>query len=159
MKAAGLYHGAVHIARPKDSSGAAQAQYFVAHGGEWSADGMTLPPALEAMANPSGPACYDLTQHAMAAWITDFSNYVHTATGRYPVIATTSSWWNQCTGNLTSPGANDPLWLLRWGSSPGQLPAGWKFYTIWDHADTGPTPGEQLIFNGDAASLKSLATG
>jgi GH25 family lysozyme M1 (1,4-beta-N-acetylmuramidase) len=154
-----LVHGSFAIARPKESSGAAQAQYFVAHGGGWSPDGMNLPPALEVEANPTGSSCYDLSHHAMAAWITDFVNYVHQATSRYPVIMTTANWWLKCTGNLTSIGAQSPLLVLRWGASAGHLPAGWSRYTFWDHADAGPFPGEQVVFNGSTSALMSLAQG
>jgi len=157
--AAGLVRGAYAIARPKESSGTAQAQYFVAHGGAWSADGMTLPPGLEVEANPSGSSCYDLSHPAMAAWITDFVDYVHQATSRYPVIITTTNWWLKCTGNLSSIGAQSPLLVLRWGASAGHLPAGWSSYTFWDHADTGPLPGEQVVFNGANSALMSLANG
>lgn len=44
---AGLIRGAYHFARPAASSGAAQANYFVSHGGGWSGDGSTLPGALD----------------------------------------------------------------------------------------------------------------
>ncbi|MET7435206.1 GH25 family lysozyme, partial [Streptomyces flaveolus] len=44
---AGLIRGAYHFARPDRSSGAKQAAYFVRHGGDWRADGWTLPPALD----------------------------------------------------------------------------------------------------------------
>lgn len=44
---AGLIRGGYHFARPDVSSGAAQAKYFLAHGGGWSADGITLPGALD----------------------------------------------------------------------------------------------------------------
>jgi hypothetical protein len=36
---AGLIRGAYHFAHPDSSSGAAQAKFFLAHGGGWSADG------------------------------------------------------------------------------------------------------------------------
>ncbi|HKN97283.1 MAG TPA: GH25 family lysozyme, partial [Pseudonocardiaceae bacterium] len=38
-RAAGLFRGAYHFALPDRSSGAAQADFFVNHGGGWSADG------------------------------------------------------------------------------------------------------------------------
>ena len=44
---AGLIRGGYHFARPDVSTGAAQAKYFLAHGGGWSADGITLPGALD----------------------------------------------------------------------------------------------------------------
>ena len=44
---AGLIRGAYHFAHPDSSSGATQAKYFLAHGGGWSSDGITLPGALD----------------------------------------------------------------------------------------------------------------
>jgi GH25 family lysozyme M1 (1,4-beta-N-acetylmuramidase) len=44
---AGIIRGGYHFARPSASSGATQANYFLAHGGGWSADGRTLPGALD----------------------------------------------------------------------------------------------------------------
>lgn len=43
---AGLIRGAFHVARPTQSSGGVQADYFVSNGGNWTSDGTTLPGAL-----------------------------------------------------------------------------------------------------------------
>lgn len=40
---AGFIRGGYHFAHPDSSSGSAQADYFLAHGGGWSGDGITLP--------------------------------------------------------------------------------------------------------------------
>ena len=66
---AGLIRGAYHFALPNDSSGAAQASYFVANGGGWIADGRTLPGASDIEYNPYGAECYGLSQGAMVSWI------------------------------------------------------------------------------------------
>ncbi len=50
----GMIRGAYHFATPDTSSGATQADYFVDHGGGWSADGKTLPGALDIEYNPYG---------------------------------------------------------------------------------------------------------
>lgn len=60
----------------------------------------------------------------MVNWIKDFSNTYKTKTGRYPVIYTTTDWWTQCTGNNGSFGNDNPLWIARYASSIGTLPAG-----------------------------------
>lgn len=44
---AGLIRGGYHFAHPDSSSGATQAKYFLAHGGGWTSDGITLPGALD----------------------------------------------------------------------------------------------------------------
>ncbi|KAG6873183.1 hypothetical protein C0995_001793 [Termitomyces sp. Mi166 len=43
----GIIRGGYHFARPDISSGATQATFFLAHGGGWSPDGITLPGALD----------------------------------------------------------------------------------------------------------------
>ncbi|GLB38231.1 putative glycosyl hydrolases family 25 [Lyophyllum shimeji] len=156
---AGLIRGAYHFALPNKSSGATQANYFLAHGGGWSADGITLPGALDIEYNPYGATCYGLSHSAMVAWIRDFSNTYHSKTGRYPVIYTTTDWWTQCTGNDGSFGNTNPLWIARYASSIGTLPHGWTFTSFWQYADSGPNPGDQDIWNGDLAGLKRMAKG
>lgn len=141
---AGLIRGSYHFARPDVSSGATQANYFLANGGGWSADGITLPGALDIECtyshfaraypilngvrtdNPYGATCYGLSQSAMVAWIKDFSNTYHSKTGRYPVIYTTTDWWKTCTGNASGFQNDNPLWIARYASSIGELPAGYS---------------------------------
>ena len=62
---AGLVRGAYHFAQPASSSGAAQADYFAAHGGGWSRDNQTLPGMLDIEYNPNGSTCYGLSQASM----------------------------------------------------------------------------------------------
>ena len=101
--------------------------------------GRTLPGAIDLEAG-----CYGLSPAAMVNWIRDFSNTYHSRTSRYPgnfsplrlahhsvspwtsVIYTTTSWWETCTGNSAAFGSNNPLWIARWASSIGKLPAGWR---------------------------------
>jgi len=154
-----IIRGGYHFARPDISSGATQANYFLAHGGGWSADGRTLPGALDIEYNPYGATCYGLSASAMVAWIHDFSNTYQARTGRYPVIYTTTDWWTTCTGNNGGFGSTNPLWIARYASSIGTLPAGWPFTTFWQYASSGPNPGDQDIFNGDSAGLQRMATG
>ncbi|ORX82093.1 glycoside hydrolase family 25 protein [Basidiobolus meristosporus CBS 931.73] len=158
---AGLVRGAYHFAHPDVSSGAAQANFFSANGGGWSADGRTLPGAVDLEYNPnkSGTRCYGLSTAAMTAWIRDFSDTYHAKTGRYPVIYTTTDWWKTCTGNASGFQNNNPLWIARWGPSVGELPAGYSFSTFWQYADSGRNPGDQDRFNGDSAGLTRLAKG
>lgn len=155
---AGLIRGGYHFAHPDESSGATQATYFLAHGGGWSADGITLPGALDIEYGTSAE-CYGLSASAMVSWIADFSNTYHSKTGVYPVIYTTTDWWTTCTGNSAAFASTNPLWLARYASAVGTLPAGWSYETFWQYADSGSNPGDQDIFNGDAAGLKSLALG
>ena len=42
-----IIRGGYHFAHPGATTGAAQAKYFLAHGGGWSKDGLTLPGAID----------------------------------------------------------------------------------------------------------------
>ena len=157
--AAGMVRGAYHFALPNLSSGATQANYFVSHGGGWSADGRTLPPMLDIEYNPYGSnICYGLSPAAMSSWIADFSNTVHARTGRFPTIYSTTNWWNTCTGSNRGFGAN-PLFVARYNSTVGALPASWSTWTLWQYSDSGVFPGDQDVFNGSLTQLRTFAAG
>ncbi|MFD2417874.1 lysozyme [Amycolatopsis pigmentata] len=150
----GMIRGAYHFAIPSDSSGATQAGYFLANGGGWSADGRTLPGALDLEYNPySGGDCYGLSPSAMTAWIKDFSDTYHARTNKWPAIYTSTSWWNECVnGDFSS---TNPLWVARYASSVGVLPYNWGFYTIWQYSSD---PIDQDSFNGGYDRLTAFAT-
>jgi GH25 family lysozyme M1 (1,4-beta-N-acetylmuramidase) len=152
----GMTRGAYHFALPDRSSGATQGNFFVSHGGGWSNDGKTLPPAIDLEYNPYGAACYGLSKAAMVAWIHDIASTVKARTGRDAVFYTSTSWWTLCTGNNAGFGAN-PLWIPHYASSVGTLPAGWTFQTIWQNADAGIFPGDQNRFNGAVDRLQAFA--
>ena len=159
--AAGLIRGAYVFATPNTSSGAATADYLVAHGAGWSADGKTLPPLLDIENNPyAGGTCYGLSTGQMTSWISDFSNEIHAKTGRYPALYTNISWWQQCTGNSAAFGA-DPYMPAYWPSTnfsgPGTLGASWQGWNLWQWADAGSFPGDQDVFNGSLAGLQAFA--
>jgi GH25 family lysozyme M1 (1,4-beta-N-acetylmuramidase) len=155
---AGLIRGSYHFAIPDNSSGAAQADYFIAHGGGWSGDGKTLPGALDIEFNPYGAECYGLSQSAMVSWIWSFVNEYAAKEKVYPVIYTNTAWWSACTGNNSGFAAYDPLWIANYtASGGGTLPAGWGFYTFWQYADSGSQPGDQNVFNGAYSQLQVLA--
>ena len=155
---AGLIRGAYHFAVPNNSSGAAQADFFVAHGGGWSGDGHTLPGMLDIEYNPYGPECYGLTQAQMVAWVASFDNEYLRLTGRYPLLYTNANWWDRCTGG-SSVAANDPLNLAAWGPSPTPMPGGWPLETIWQYTDNNAFGYDGDRFNGTAAGLEAMALG
>lgn len=167
----GMVRGAYHFAIPNWSSGADQARYFVANGGGWTADGYTLPPVLDIEYNPYagrtingfyfGNTCYDMSKAQLGQWAADFGNTVKALTGRYPVIYSTTDWWNTCVGNTTF-GAY-PLWIASYWSnptnSPGSMPVSWGNYTMWQYSSTGPFQGDSNIFNGSYDQLRTFARG
>lgn len=152
----GMIRGSYHFALPDRSSGAAQADYFVDRGGAWSGDGKTLPGALDMEYNPYGSTCYGKSKTAMGQWIRAFHDRYHARTGRWPIIYTSTSWWNQCVGSAQNFGNTVPLWIARYNSSPGALPHGWGFWTFWQHSST---PIDKNLFNGAYNRLQALAKG
>jgi GH25 family lysozyme M1 (1,4-beta-N-acetylmuramidase) len=154
---AGLIRGSYHFATPNTTAGSTQADYFVAHGGGWSKDGKTLPGALDIEYNPYGAECYGLSQASMQSWVRSFINEYHAKTGRWAVIYTTLDWWTTCTGNYSGFWANDPLWIAKYASSPGTLPAGAPTWSFWQYADSGTFAGDQNEWNGALSQLKVLA--
>ncbi|WP_408641985.1 GH25 family lysozyme [Saccharopolyspora oryzae] len=156
--AVGMVRGAYHFGLPDRSSGAQQANFFVDNGGGWNDGGRTLPGALDIETNPYGDPCYGLDPRAMSDWIADFSNTYLNRTGRFPVIYTTTRWWNGCTGSNPDFAANNPLWIARYAPQIGDLPAGWDFQSIWQHSDQGPLPGGQDSFNGNSKQLRRFAS-
>ncbi|MFD8825537.1 lysozyme [Streptomyces sp. NPDC059605] len=155
----GMIRGTYHFATPNTTSGATQADYFVNNGGGWSRDGKTLPGVLDIEWNPYGDQCYGKTQAGMVSWIRDFVNRYKARTGRDAVIYTATSWWKTCTGNNSSFGATNPLWVARYNSTVGELPAGWGFYTMWQYTSSGPYVGDHNRFNGAYDRLQALANG
>ncbi|MEU7060405.1 lysozyme [Streptomyces sp. NPDC046197] len=155
----GMIRGAYHFATPDTTSGATQANYFVDHGGGWSRDGKTLPGTLDIEWNPYGAECYGKTRSAMVGWIAGFLSTYRARTGRDAVIYTATSWWTDCTGDYGGFAANNPLWIARYTSTPGTLPAGWGYHTMWQYTSSGPTVGDHDKFNGALDRVQALANG
>ncbi|MFE4197830.1 GH25 family lysozyme [Paenarthrobacter sp. NPDC056912] len=167
----GMVRGAYHFAIPNWSSGADQARYFVANGGSWTADGYTLPPVLDIEYNPYvgrtingfyfGNTCYDMSKAQLGQWAADFGNTVKALTGRFPVIYSTTDWWDTCVGNSTF--GSYPLWIASYFNNPtdtpGSMPASWGTYSMWQYSSTGPFVGDSNIFNGTYDQLRSFARG
>ena len=91
-----------------------------------SGDGITLPGMLDLESGTSeGYAeCWGLSASAMVSWISDFVTEYHTKTTRYPVIYTSPSWWEDCTGNSNAFVDLCPLDMAEWASSMGAAPGG-----------------------------------
>ena len=162
--AAGMIRGAYHFAIPSNSTGAAQADYFVAHGGGWSTDGRTLPGMLDLEFNPYGAECYGLSGGQLASWVVAFDNEYQRLTGRWPVLYTNTNWWNTCIGDgpsdyqaVAAIAADDPLAIANYGPSPSPLPAGFASYSIWQYTDSNQFGRDGDAFNGSLSALASLA--
>ncbi|KAK2596209.1 hypothetical protein QQS21_006357 [Conoideocrella luteorostrata] len=154
-----LIRGAYHFAHPGQNAASAEANYFAAHGGGWSKDGITLPGMVDLESEKGHPQCWGLSQSAMVSWISEFVDTYHKKTTRYPMLYFNPSWWSTCTGNSKAFKDKCPLVLARYASSPQPIPGGWPFQTIWQNSDKSPWGGDSDIFNGDINELKKLATG
>lgn len=155
---AGAATGAYHFAWPSGKSGSQQADYFIEHGGGWTNDGRTLPGAIDLEDYEGEPHCYGVDPEQMVAFIDDFSNRYEERTGRKPVIYTTASWWNDCTGSSTAFG-DHPLWIANYHddpSDPGALPAGWSTWAIYQYTEK---PLDKNVLAGGENGLEKLATG
>ena len=95
-------------------------------------------------------ACYGLSQSTMVAWITAFINEMKKDSGKTPIIYTTTSWWNSCTGDSSAFKA-DPLWIASYGVSVPSIPSAWSNLTFWQYSESGTVPGI-----GGAVDLDSL---
>ncbi|TBT83978.1 hypothetical protein ET989_09920 [Propioniciclava sinopodophylli] len=152
---AGLIQGAYHYARPNQSSGTLQARFFNSSGGSWTADGHTLPGALDLEFAEDGPECHGLSQAEMRTWVREFSDEYRRLSGRIPVIYTKTEVWDQCTGGDTSF-ADHPLWLYDHADAPGRLPAGWDRPTLWQRAIVNDL--DRSVFFGSRDQLVAWAS-
>ncbi|WP_433665311.1 GH25 family lysozyme [Nocardia sp. CA-128927] len=147
-----LFHGAYHVPVADAGSAVDQANYFVDHGGAWTAEGgHTLPGAVLLQ----DKKCFGISPEAMVRWLKDFSNTYRTRSQRPPVIATTTEWWQDCTGNSADFGSVNPLWTLHSGSSADPVHTDWTD-TFTQYAVSGANRGADR-FNGDQAALERFA--
>lgn len=154
-----LIRGGYHFAHPDSSSGATQAEYFLAHGGGWTNDGQTLPGMLDIEYNPSGSTCYGLSASDMVSWIKDFGDTYKSKTGRPPMIYSTADWWKTCTGDSTAFSADYPLVLAQYASSISTVPGGWPFQDFWQNDDSYTYGGDSDLWNGTEEQLVTFAKG
>lgn len=171
-EAAGLVRGVYHLAAPNTGRASAQASWFLTHGGNQkrTSDGMTLPATLDLEVNdpksqqPGVGACYDMSPALMSQWIANWSAAVKSATGRTPIIYTSTSFWKDCVANSSRHSGNH-LFITRpvtnLASGAGTLPASWKTWDFWQYnlniKGTATFPGDQDRFNGGLTALHKLA--
>ncbi|EAW08586.1 putative secreted glycosyl hydrolase [Aspergillus clavatus NRRL 1] len=140
-------------------SGAKQADFFIEHGGNWTADAYTLPGVLEMEGNIAGKLCHGMTPTEITDWMLDFSNRYKSRTGRPPILFLSAGWWAKCADNNATFGADHALWLANWAEEMGTLPAGWKEATFWQYAGWDENGGEANVFLGSSKELVEFAIG
>ncbi|MEH1012410.1 GH25 family lysozyme [Micromonospora sp. CPCC 206060] len=155
-----VHFGGYAYGRPDQGDPRGQADKLVEVGG-YTRTGHGLPPMLD-IEWPwfGGNDCYGLTPTQMVTWISEFVDQVRVRTGRLAMIYTNEYWWNPCTAGSTKFAAH-PLFVARYGASPGTLPAGWSSWTIWQYTSSGSVPGvdgpvDQDVLNGSGETLLQL---
>jgi GH25 family lysozyme M1 (1,4-beta-N-acetylmuramidase) len=138
-KAAGLWTGAYHFARPDSSTNDAihEADHFAAYLNLGAHD---LIPALDL------EVAGGLSVSALQSWVTSFVGEVTAKVGIRPMIYTSPSFWKTYMGDtrtLADKGYKT-LWIAHWGVSAPTVPAsnwGGHGWTFWQYDDCGSVSG------------------
>ncbi|MGC4835987.1 GH25 family lysozyme [Micromonospora vinacea] len=160
-KAAGLFVGAYHFARPDGRDPVGEANYFIDNM-RWAKDSRTLVPMLdfEWPYWAGAPTCYGLTPAELTNWVRVFTDQVKARIGRPMMIYTNTNFWNPCTNSDASFGGL-LLDIAGYTTTRPPLPAGWATETIWQYAPGDPSqPGNysKNVLKGDYASLTRLTS-
>jgi GH25 family lysozyme M1 (1,4-beta-N-acetylmuramidase) len=138
-KAAGLWTGAYHFARPSKEAGDAirEADHFAARINLGSGD---LIPALDL--EVSG----NLSVAALQSWVSTFLGEVTVKVGMRPMIYTSPSFWKTYMGDsrALADAGYKTLWIAHWGVSAPTVPAqnwGGRGWTFWQYTSDGTVPG------------------
>ena len=121
---AGLAVLAYTFANP-DRAGGAAAASFAVRAAHYRRGRGTLPLVVDLENDPyANNDCYWFGQRRMIAWIAGFVTRARALTGSWPILYTTASWWQECTGS-TGRFTRDPLWLADYnGERPAAPPPG-----------------------------------
>jgi GH25 family lysozyme M1 (1,4-beta-N-acetylmuramidase) len=154
--AAGMYVTPYAFANPYDPSenGTAvqQADYAASNAAaaqdaaNYTVGGQYLPLTLDLEPDPYASeddtnSCYGLDTSDMVTWISSFLAEAQSDTGAEPIIYTTQSWWNTCTGDSTAFSGN-VLWVAAYSAgTPGTLPSGWNTWNLWQYSSAGTVSG------------------
>ncbi len=163
-KAAGVYMGAYHFARPDNQStiqGAIdEANHFLSVA-QSSIVSCQLPPALDYETDVSATLTYSF----QAQWIQAWCNTVQNATGIVPIIYTGNSIAHSLGSYLSS---QYKLWYPYYYNNrsdasppPNTYYGTWGSYQIWQYSDQGTVAGisgyvDMDDFNGTLTDLKNL---
>jgi GH25 family lysozyme M1 (1,4-beta-N-acetylmuramidase) len=159
-KAAGLWTGAYHFARPDATSGDAihEADHFAAVMKLGVGD---LIPALD-LEQAGG-----LSVAALQKWVTTFLGEVTAKVGIKPMIYTSPAFWKKYMGDtqaLATAGYKT-LWVAHWGVTTPAVPAnnwGGKGWTFWQYSNCGTVSGipgcvDLDRYNGTDLSLQAYS--
>lgn len=68
---------------------------------------------------------------ASVEWIQEFVDRYYDLSGRYPVLYSSPSWWEECTDNSDAFTDTCPLDMACWNDEPCDPQGSWPFYTFW----------------------------
>ena len=138
-KAAGLWTGAYHYARPSTNAGdaVAEADHFASVMNLGAGD---LIPALDL--EESG----GMSIVALQTWVTKFVDEVYAKIGMRPMIYTSPSFWKNSMGDTRklADAGYKTLWIAHWGVSAPTVPAqnwGGHGWTFWQYTSDGAVSG------------------
>ncbi|HEY3164256.1 MAG TPA: GH25 family lysozyme [Candidatus Limnocylindrales bacterium] len=138
-KAAGLWTGAYHFARPSAEAGDAvrEADHFAAHTNLGVGD---LIPALDLEASGG------LSVAALQTWVKTFLDEVTLKVGMRPMIYTSPAFWKKYMGDsrALADAGYKTLWIAHWGVTAPTIPAenwGGHGWTFWQYTSDGSVPG------------------
>ncbi len=155
-KAAGLWTGAYHFARPGANPNDAliEADHFAAVANLGAGD---LMPALD-LEDSGG-----LSVAALQAWVTSFVDEVTAKVGARPMIYTSPNFWKNYMGDshALADAGYKTLWIAHWGVSSPTIPAnnwGGHGWTFWQYTSDGSVPGITGRVDLDRFNGTDLAT-
>jgi len=139
-KAAGLFVGAYHFARPSRTPGDAEAEAdnFIATAGWMSGE---LTPVLDLEVTGG------LNQYELQAWTMAFLQRVYDRTGVRPLIYTSPTFWRNSMGDTNWFALNGygVLWIAHWttASAPSTPAGNWGGlgWTFWQYTSSGSVAG------------------
>ena len=138
-KAAGLWTGAYHFARPSAAANDAvlEADWFAAHANLGVGD---LIPALD-LEDSGG-----LSVTALQTWVGAFLGEVTAKVGMRPMIYTSPAFWKKYMGDsrALADAGYKTLWVAHWGVTRPTVPAsnwGGRGWTFWQYTSDGAVAG------------------
>lgn len=138
-KAAGMWTGAYHFARP--DAGANDALLEAAHfASKVNLGAGDLRPALDLEASGG------LSVAALQTWVATFLEEVRVKTGVRAMIYTSPAFWKKYMGDSSAlaDAGYAVLWVAHWGVSAPTIPAsnwGGHSWTFWQYSNCGTVPG------------------
>ncbi len=101
-----------------------------------------------------------MSSASIAAALRAWASHVQAATGRAPIIYTSSSFWESI--GYPTDFASNRLWIANWGVTCPIVPSPWQAWVFWQYTDSATVSGianpvDADQFNGDLAALQAFA--